>query len=121
MPHAVFKPNPCTTLLSSAPRCLDSSTIPFAPRPNPFLHIRHHGLVLSRPLLDHVLNERFPSLVRTPNQRSTSAVQETHVERSLPPHLKYFRGDVFVHFHVSFGGLHVLPKGYDIDVGGAKI
>ncbi len=80
-------------------------------------HLRNSCFGLSTcPLLQHVLNECLTGPVGAPDQRPTGAVQESHVQGTLPPQVKYGRSHVFVHFHVAFCGLHVLPECYDVDV-----
>jgi hypothetical protein len=67
------------------------------------------------PLLDHILDKRLSCLVTRPNQRPGRAVQETHIQRALPPHLKHIRRHVLVHGHVSLRRTHVLSKRDNID------
>jgi hypothetical protein len=71
-------------------------------------------------LLQYILDKGFSGLVTGAYERAGCAVQETHVEGALAPELKSIGCDVVVNGHVTFGGTHVLAKGYDVDIVGAK-
>src|SRR5271154_6059883 len=70
----------------------------------------------SLPLLQHILNESLSRLIRTPNKRPAGTIQEPHIQRPLPPHLKHIRGDILMHRHMPLRRSHVLPKRHDIHI-----
>lgn len=78
--------------------------------------LSHGELVLLSALLDDVLDEGFAGLVRTADQRATSAVEETHVEGALSPELKLLGRNVFFDLHVALCGAHVLAECDNVDV-----
>jgi len=78
--------------------------------------LRHGQSALAGTLLEDVLDESFTRLVRAANQRTTGAVQETHIECTLSPELEDLWCNVLLDLHVALCRTHVLAKGHDIDV-----
>lgn len=78
--------------------------------------VRQRRRTPTSPLVEDILDKSFSSFIGASNERTASTVEETHIERSLPPHLEHSRRDVFMDFHVPLRRPHVLSKSHHIDV-----